>query len=77
MGNMRQGGVSVGMMSHKCGRYETGWGKCGKKKGRVRMKSVRVVTQYTCVIEKAVTQTKELPKGHKLSDIGCWIRLAW
>ena len=27
------------------GKYETGWGKCGKKKGRVRMKSVRVVTR--------------------------------
>ena len=26
---MKQGGVSVGMMSHKCGKYETGWGKCG------------------------------------------------
>ena len=35
MGNMKQGGVSVGVMSHKC----------GKKKGRVHMKSVRVVTQ--------------------------------
>ena len=44
MGNMKQGGVSVGMMSHKCEKYETGWGKCGKKKGKVRMKSVRVVT---------------------------------
>ena len=44
VGNMKQGGVSVGMTSHKCGKYETGWGKCGKKKGRVRMKSVRVVT---------------------------------
>ena len=44
MGNMKQGRVSVGTMSHKCGKYETGWGECGKKKGRVRMKSVRVVT---------------------------------
>ena len=44
MGNMKQGGASVGMMSHECEKYETGWGKCGKKKGRVRMKSVRVVT---------------------------------
>ena len=51
----------VGTMSHKCGKYETGWskcgndesqvweiwnrvGKCGKKKGRVHMKSVQVVT---------------------------------
>ena len=40
MGNMKQGGVSVGTVSHKCGKYETGWSKCGKKKGRVRMKSV-------------------------------------
>ena len=43
---MKQGGVSVGMMSHKCGKYEIGWGKCGKKKGRVHMKSVRVVTGH-------------------------------
>ena len=49
---MKQGGVSVGMMSHKCGKYETGWGKCGKKKGRVHMKSVRVVT------DPNMTQTK-------------------
>ena len=48
MGNMKQGEVSVGMMSHKYGKYETGWGKCGRKKGRVRMKSVRVVTMETC-----------------------------
>ena len=45
MGIMKQGGVSVGTVSHKCGNYETGWGRCGKKKGRVRMKSVRVVTR--------------------------------
>ena len=28
----KQGGVSVGMVSHKCEKYETGWGKCGKKR---------------------------------------------
>ena len=49
VGNMKQGGVSVRMVSHWCGKYETGWGKCGKKKGRVRMKSVRVVTERRCI----------------------------
>ena len=44
MRTMKQGEVSVGMMSHKCEKYETGWGECGKKKGRVCMKCVRVVT---------------------------------
>ena len=44
MRNMKQGGVGVGTMSHKCEKYESGWGRCEKKRRRVRVKSVRVVT---------------------------------
>ena len=29
---MNQSGVSVRMMSHKCGKYESEWSKCGKKR---------------------------------------------
>ena len=38
--NMSQNGVGVGTMSHKCGRYESGWSRCGKKKRRVHVKSM-------------------------------------
>ena len=31
MGDMNQGGVGVGTMSHKCERYESEWSKCEKK----------------------------------------------
>ena len=38
--DMSQGRVGVGIMSHKCERCESGWSRCGKKKRRVRVKSV-------------------------------------
>ena len=43
---MSHGGVSVRMMSHKCGKYESEWSKCGKyesewsKCGKQRKESV-------------------------------------
>ena len=37
MRGMSQSGVSVGTMSHKHERYESGWGKCGKEKKRVHV----------------------------------------
>ena len=37
---MSHGGVSVRMMSHKCGKYESEWSKCGKQ----RKESVWIVT---------------------------------
>ena len=40
MGRMSQGGVNVGMMSHKCGKNESGWSKC-EKEGK---ESMRIVT---------------------------------
>ena len=36
----------MGTVSCKCERYESGWSRCGKKKGRVRVKSVRIVTTF-------------------------------
>ena len=35
MRDMSQGGVSVGTMSHKCGRYESGWSRCGNDESQV------------------------------------------
>ena len=32
MGSMSQSGVSVRMMSHKCGKCESKWSKCEKKR---------------------------------------------
>ena len=29
---MSQSGVSVRAVSHKCGKYESGWSKCEKKR---------------------------------------------
>ena len=34
MRDMSQSGVSVGVMSHKCERYESEWSRCGKRKER-------------------------------------------
>ena len=35
MRDMSQGGVGVGTMSHKCGRYESGWSRCGNDESQV------------------------------------------
>ena len=32
MGSMSHSGAGVRMMSHKCGKYESKWSKCEKKR---------------------------------------------
>ena len=35
MGSTSQSGVSMRMMSHKCGRYESEWSKCENGESKV------------------------------------------
>ena len=64
---MSQGGVGVGTMSHKRGRYESGWSRCGKEKGRVHVKSVWIITELSGTADENNLSTQ----NEEIEEEGC------